>query len=349
MKTRPEIKLLILIGTPALTLVLGLGLWAAAGETPAALPQAPSAAVSPKAAPIQALAGPWVVAVQPGHWKVEELPYELRRLRVNTGAEDGGVREMDLNLAVTEALLRRIERKGWKALLVPATVPPDLRADAFLSIHADWSGDPGYRGWKLAPSWRASGASRDLAAALSAALSAAPGLVPSPDGPTVDMRGYFAFNARRFEHASSPFTPAVLLELGFVTSAEDRARLKERPDFYAEALLAGLERYFAGRNRDRTDDLRPLDLPWVAAGPEGTVVRTAPTETAPQLWKLEAGSVLLPVDVRGDWYEVFVRRFYATGWIKITDTVNAEDPRWPMPGENRPSGAPLPAAENAKQ
>jgi len=58
------------------------------------------------------LEGPWVVAVQPGHWKVEELPEELSRLRTSTGAVFGEVREVDVNLRVADHLLKRIESRG---------------------------------------------------------------------------------------------------------------------------------------------------------------------------------------------------------------------------------------------
>ncbi len=354
MRARPkDYALLVLALSAAATVGLGTAALVPPGgpaTSPAARPVSAGTGIeTAPPAPIEPLAGPWVVAVQPGHWEVENLPDELARLRTSTGAEHGTVREVDLNRAVAAALIERIEAKGWKALLVPATVPPGLRADAFLSIHADWSSDPGMRGWKLAASWRSSGASRALLASLSEAFGGTGGLPRSPDAATVNMRGYFAFNSRRFEHASSPYTPAALLELGFLTNEEDRTLMKTNPSFYADVIVKGLERYFAGRERSRTDDLRPLDLPWVAAGPAGAVVRRSPEDASEALWTLEPDSVLLPVDESGGWYEVFVRKAWATGWVRKAETVPAEDPRWPMPGETRPSAQPLPAAENAGQ
>ena len=42
---------------------------------------------------------------------------------------------------------------------------------------------------------------------------------------THNMRGYYAFNWRRYEHAVHPMTTAVILEAGFLTSPHDRAIL----------------------------------------------------------------------------------------------------------------------------
>lgn len=285
--------------------------------------------------PIQPLTGPWVVAIQPGHWQVAQLPDELYRLRTSTGAEWGKVREVDINRAVADALIARIREAGWTPVLVPATVPPELRADAFIALHADWGNQADRRGWKLAPAWRASSASRKLADALARSFGQEPNLVEDMDGVTVNMRGYFAFNSRRFVHASSPYTPAVLIEMGFITSPIDRKLLTTRPDYYADIVMRGLKSYFADRPRSETDDLRPLQLSWVSAGSGGAVVRQRPSADASALWTLDAGTVLMPVDESGDWYEVFVRRHYATGWIRKTDTVPSEDPHWPMPGERR--------------
>ncbi|GAB4225144.1 MAG: hypothetical protein Kow009_16540 [Spirochaetales bacterium] len=150
------------------------------------------------------------------------------------------------------------------------------------------------------------------------------------------MRGYFGFNYRRFEHAMSPYTPAVLLELGYLTHPADRARLTQVPDQYAEIILSGLKRYFQDYHRRTEEFLTPLNFPWVAvdpALPKGAQVRVAPTLSGPVLWTLEPGTILLPVDEQGEWYEVFVRDRFATGWIRKAETHPTSDPRWPMPGE----------------
>ena len=131
--------------------------------------------------PIEPLEGPWIVAVQPGHMRIGELPEELSHRRGDTGAVYGSVREAAINRAVVDALIPLMESEGWKTVLVPATVPPGLRADVFLSIHADGSNNPAQRGWKISPPWRPSPASRGLAAELAGAFSEETGLVEAVD------------------------------------------------------------------------------------------------------------------------------------------------------------------------
>ncbi len=318
-----------------LTSAVAIGLWALNEPLifPGHDPQPASFAATTSVQPLQ---GPWVVAVQPGHWEIDKLPRELARLRDNTGAVFGSVREVDINKAVAAALVAKLDAAGWKTILVPATVPPELRADAFIAIHADSTDqDPARRGWKLSSPWRASADSRTLAASLKGAFSAVPELVEDADGVTVNMRGYFAFNYRRFVHSISPYTPAVIIELGFISNATDRALLTARPDFWADIILKGIESYFASFNRKDIAALRPLVLPWVAAGAQGVAVRSFPSEEAGVRWMLGPGTVLLPVDVSGSWYEVFVRRHFATGWVRKSDVVVTADPHWPMPGEHR--------------
>lgn len=287
------------------------------------------------AAAIQPLTGPWIVAVQPGHWESDLLPAELSRLRRDTGAQWGNLYEVNINRAVVASLISMIEAQGWRAILVPATVPPGLRADAFVAVHADSSTDTSRRGWKLAPPWRSSPAGRTLASALSASFAAAPGLVQDSGGVTVNMRGYYAFNYRRFNDSISPYTPAVIIEMGFISNSEDRRLLASDPSFFAGIILRGLQGYFKDRKRSETADLFPMELPWVAAAAEGAVVRGAPDANSAALWRIAPGTAMMPVDASGDWYEVFVRSHWATGWVSKNDLVETSDPHWPMPGEHR--------------
>ncbi|GEM_PF-2264228 len=302
--------------------------------------------------PFRPLEGPFIVAVQPGHWEVHALPDELRRLRNSTGAEHEGLREVDINLQVARALLELMAAEGWKGVLVPATVPPGLRVDAFISIHADYGNDPSLEGWKLSSPFRSSTASRDLAKALEQAfarmgveqdwvrmarsLDAGNFVNPppkSPTPPTVNMRGYFGFNYRRFEHSISPYTPAVLIELGYLTNPNDRTRLTQTPELYARTIISGLKTYFQHYHHRNESYLTPPHYPWVSVGPESTMVYQFPTRESSRLWVLEPGTVLLPVDEKGEWYEVFVRAKFSTGWVLKQATQPATDPRWPMPGE----------------
>lgn len=331
-------KAWIIGASTVLALVLGalLALWRPGmGQAAAEPARLAAAAPTPRQASIKALSGPWVVALQPGHWEIGDLPLELIRLRRNTGAQWGSIHEVEINTAVVGALAPMLREKGFKVEVVPATVPPSLRADAFVAIHADASVDTSRRGWKLAPPFRASPASRALARALAGAFAAEPALVQDVDGVTVNMRGYFAFNNRRFDHAISPYTPAAIIELGFLSNSSDRALLTGDPGYWAGIITRGLTAYFGGRSRSDTSDLEPLYFDWMAAGAGGAVVRSEPRADAPRTLSLDPGTTVMPVDVSGDWYEVFMRRPYRTGWVAKGELVPAENPRWPMPGERR--------------
>ncbi|WP_319560948.1 N-acetylmuramoyl-L-alanine amidase [Marispirochaeta sp.] len=219
-------------------------------QSPAASAPEPDTAPAEDAAlEVIPLEGPIVVALQPGHWKIDELPPEARRRSRSTGAVHGNVRELDINLAVVDALVPLLKAEHWSVILVPATVPPGLRADVFLSIHADWGADPARRGWKLAPPWRPSIASSEIAEALMESFRAEESLTEDADGVTVGMRGYFGFSSHRYRHASSPYTPAVLVELGFVTNTIDRELMVTQPEFYAGIIHRGLEKHFYTRGR----------------------------------------------------------------------------------------------------
>lgn len=289
----------------------------------------------PLAQPVQspqlpeALTGPWVVAIQPGHWKIEELPDELYRLRGSTGTAWGRVREVDINRTVAEALVELVRGQGWTPVLVPATVPPGLRADVFLSIHADGSADTTRTGWKLAPPWRSSLAGLALAQALSNSFQSQSDLKHDEDGITINMRGYFGFSHRRFVHAVSPHTPSVLVELGFVTNERDRRLLTAEPRRFARLLLRGLESYFAGRPRDRTDDLLPREFPRMIVGPAGAQVVSRPEAGSRPLGRGLPGTALSPVGESGDWYEVSLRSPRVIGWVSKGSLLPAAGPYSP--------------------
>jgi N-acetylmuramoyl-L-alanine amidase len=284
----------------------------------------------PEEAPIPPLSGPPVVAVQAGHWEASALPDELAKLRASTGAVYGKVREVDINLAVASSLAKMAQAEGWKVLLLPSTVPPGLRADAFVAIHADWGESPSLRGWKVAPPWRASPASRRLAESIADSFASEKSLVEDAAGVTIGMRGYYAFSYRRFVHATSPFTPAVVLELGFVTNPEERRSLTADPDYWAGIVLRGLETYIASEDRSRDADFRPAVYPWVAARDDSVFLRQGASSLSRRLWRLDPGGAAMPVDESGDWLEVFLPARRATGWVLKSEVDKAPPPYRPF-------------------
>lgn len=261
------------------------------------------------------LEGPFTVALQPGHWKIDEVPAELRRRPRSSGAEYAGVRELDINLAVVDVLVPLLESEGWRVIVVPATVPPGLRADAFISIHADWAGDVNRRGWKLAPPWRPSQASSSLARSIASVFAERTELREDVGGITVGMRGYFGFSWHRYRHASSPFTPATLVELGFVTNTSDRVRMATNPAYYAEILHEGLKRFRYSTGRAGAQALIPRVFDYMVVGPEGAELLARPDEGSRTLRALEPGEIVQPVDATDGWYEVRLRAPNQIGWV----------------------------------
>jgi len=195
------------------------------------------------------LLGPPLVGIQVGHLASDRHPEELAVLRVSTGAEVGGVREVDVNLAIARALAERLLAAGVEVELLAATVPPGYKADVLLSIHADASPDPARRGYKSA---HAEPARNPRDAALkrlvdAAYLGASP--LPSDDANVSGaMLDYYAFADDRLRHAADSSTAALILELGYLSHPDDRAWLLD-PERPAAALADGLLSYLGALER----------------------------------------------------------------------------------------------------
>ncbi len=205
--------------------------------------------------------GPPRIGVQIGHADAHLHPDELASLRVSTGGRAGDVFEIDVNRAVAAALTARLEASGLRVDLLPATVPPGYRADAVVSIHADSSPDRERRGYKSAVfEATADRDDRRLKAAVDAAYLAATRLPDDDENVTSNMFAYYAFNPR-FEHAVARRTPALLVELGYISNPRDRLWL-ERPDALADALAVGIGRFLRAQGRPEGERL-------LAASPPG--------------------------------------------------------------------------------
>jgi len=220
----------------ALALALALTCW---------LAQAAGADARDREPPVAAPAAPRV-GLQVGHWRIDELPDDEARLRGQTGGSGGGYREVDVNLAVVERTAAVLTARGVTVDILPATVPLGYRADVFLAIHCDASGEPGVRGYKLARYRNSLIPERDdaLIGALSASYAAATRL-PLDANVTRNMTGYYAYNATRFVTVIDRLTPSALIELGFLTNPGDRAVLVQQQDLVAAALADGIMRYLA--------------------------------------------------------------------------------------------------------
>ncbi len=261
--------------------------------------------------------GPMRVGIQAGHWRPEELPDEQYRLRDSTGASYGDFREAQLNLEVARRVVELLKRSGIQVDLLPARIPAGYTADAFVSIHADGAARPGARGWKAATPWRASDAARDLRQALAETFPQFTGLPEDRFGTTFYMRGYYAFSPHRYRHAIDPRTPAVILEMGFLTVREDRERLFGDPQAAALGIAAGIVR-FLGRNDPYDHSRMAVTLyPWMqVAAARGAELLSHPGQDALRLEELPAGTLVRPLQRQDGWSEVMAwgssRR---SGWV----------------------------------
>ncbi len=184
------------------------------------------------------------VGIQVGHWKAAELPAELATLRTATGAYGGGVTESQLNLDIAKRVASLLEAKGLNVDVLPATIPPGYQADAFVSLHADGNASGLRNGFKLARATSSAMPAKDdaLLADVRDEYRAATRL-RWDDNITSDMTGYYAFANRRLKHTIAPTTPAVILELGYLTSASDRLTLFGKPDAVAAGIARGILRF----------------------------------------------------------------------------------------------------------
>ena len=265
---------------------------------------------------LRGVVAPWRVALQIGHLNTEQHPPELAHRRTATGASAGGVAEVDVNKAVATAAAALLREHDIDVVLLPATVPPEFDADAFVSIHADGGGSSGY---KVSPPWRASPASRRLSALLREHYRKVTGMREDLNGVTYNMRGYYAFGGR-FRHAIAVTTPAAILEMGYLTHPQDRAFLTTNPDLAARGIADAVLAFLAERN--------PLD-PTALIPPAPTVLwparrtvalHAAPTRESTVRSYLRPTDLLMVMGRDGDWYDVRVRGSYRNfGWIHAQD------------------------------
>jgi N-acetylmuramoyl-L-alanine amidase len=193
--------------------------------------------------------GPRRVAIQAGHWKSDEAPDELRRLIPQTGAEWEGVTEVEINLDIAQRVGVILNSKGIAVDILPTTIPVGYVADAFVALHADSDGVGSNSGFKMAHGARRGPYEDALLNDIKDAFGAATGLDYDPTHITSSMKGYFAFNWSRFQHAVAAHTPAVILEMGYVSNDDDRALMLDKPDLLAAAIADGVMKFFSDTPR----------------------------------------------------------------------------------------------------
>jgi N-acetylmuramoyl-L-alanine amidase len=277
--------------------------------------------------------------LQVGHLNSTELPDELARFRTSTGARWGNITESQLNYDVAMRVKPLLEAEGVIVDILPATVPPAYSADAFLAIHADGSTGAAPRGWKLATPWRASEASQQLLEAVAATYGVATGLPQDIGGVTANMRGYHAFSYRRHTHAIARTTPAIIVEMGFMTNAADREVLFGQQDRIARGIAQGVLNYLQIYDPSDEAARMPPDLPLMRPVAGGAVVRAAPRDDARIVLRVDDPEArFVPFSRRGDWYEGVVRgQWGSVGWVRVDQLEATNEPlTFPTPTNANP-------------
>ena len=185
------------------------------------------------------------IGIQIGHWQTENVPSELRRLEVQTGTSWDGLSELTVSMEIANQLADLLRSHGYLVDIIPTTVPSGYLADTFVSLHMDGDGTGENSGYKLAHGSRRGPYEQQLLEAIKDEYGAATGLDYDQAHVSRNMLGYFAFSWQRYRSATSPFTPSVILEMGFLSNDGDRALALDHPDVLARGIANGIERFLS--------------------------------------------------------------------------------------------------------
>ena len=196
------------------------------------------------------------VGIQAGHWKTDDVPEELANLRILGGAVWGNVTEQQYVLGIAQKVALKLQEKGYVVDLLPTALPAGYVADAFVAIHADGDETATARGFKIAHGDRRTPYDEALQEVLAEEYWKSTDL-PVDVNVTPAMLEYYAWRWDKYQTSLSPYTPAVVIEAGFITSAADRAVLLLKPDKVVDGIVNGVERFLNEVPRDAVfrDDL----------------------------------------------------------------------------------------------
>lgn len=187
--------------------------------------------------------GPRRIGIQVGHLDTDKVPPELgTRITFQTGTSWAGVNEVDVNRDIAERVRAQLVARGHVVDLIPTTVPPGYLADVFVALHADGDETGEKSGFKIAHGSRRGPYEDRLVTLMRDAYWSATQL-PWDGNITRAMTAYYAFNWGRYQHAAAAHTPAAILEMGFLSSDNDRAILVDKADLVATAIVTGIQRF----------------------------------------------------------------------------------------------------------
>ncbi len=187
------------------------------------------------------------VGLQAGHFQFEDAPMEMLTLRQNPGASGSGRSEWQVTIDLAERAATILRGEGIEVDVLPTTIPIRYRAHAFLAIHVDGDETGVLRGYKVSrPNFSSIPAVDDhFADIVNEEYGATTGLVDDSNHISGRMRNYYAFNARRYQHAVAPGVPQAILETGFMSNASDRAFLFNQPDIAAQGIANSVRRFLS--------------------------------------------------------------------------------------------------------
>jgi hypothetical protein len=198
-------------------------------------------------APVWNPPGPKRVGLQAGHYQAEDAADEYASLRRNPGAPGGGRIEWQVSIDVAQRAAEILRANGVEVDVLPTNISVRYRAHAFVAIHADGDESGRLRGYKTTrPNFSSIPEVDDqFDKIMYDEYGATTGLPDNSDYITGRMRNYYAFNARRYQHAVAPGVPQVIVETAFMSNAVDRDILFNHADVVAQGIANGVLRFLA--------------------------------------------------------------------------------------------------------
>ena len=198
------------------------------------------------------------VGIQIGHWQTTDVPKEYgTRIQAQTGTSWAGYTEVDVTTEIADRMATLLTAQGIKVDILPTTVPEGYLADVFIALHCDGDGVGDLSGFKMAHGSRRGPYEDKLMSTIKVSYAKATGMSYDADHVTRNMTNLYSFNWSRYQHATSPFTPSTIIELGFLSNDDDRYLLVKKPDVIATALVNGILTFLDANPRSKIfgDDL----------------------------------------------------------------------------------------------
>ena len=188
--------------------------------------------------------GPRRIGIQVGHLDTDKVPAELgTRITFQTGTSWAGVDEVDVNMDIAQRMKAQLVARGYVVDIIPTTVPPGYLADVFIALHADGDETRQNSGFKLAHGSRRGPYEDRLMALVRDEYAKATGLDYDAEHITRAMSAYYSFNWGRYQHAAAAHTPAVILEMGYLSNGHDRDVMVNQADDVATSIVSGIQRF----------------------------------------------------------------------------------------------------------